>query len=119
MVFKLANEVFLRVEGNSSGRGWGQEGSNGGDVVLNAADQEIDGQILVDEISTLKMNLTEGSSFTGVVNPDGAEGDVDVTLSKDSTWTLTGDSYVSNFTGSTDNVIANGYHLYVDGEQVL
>ena len=22
-------------------------------------------------------------------------------------------------TGSTDNVIANGYHLYVDGEQVL
>ena len=76
-------------------------------------------QILVDEISTLKLNLTEGSSFTGAVNPDGAEGDVDVTLSKDSTWTLTGDSYVSSFTGSTDNVIANGYHLYVDGEQVL
>ena len=24
-----------------------------------------------------------------------------------------------SFTGSTDNVIANGYHLYVDGEQVL
>lgn len=119
VVFKLVNEVFLRIEGNSSERGWGQEGSNGGDVVLNAADQEIDGQILVDEISTLKMNLTEGSSFTGVVNPDGAEGDVDVTLSKDSTWTLTGDSYVSSFTGSTDNVIANGYHLYVDGEQVL
>lgn len=42
-----------------------------------------------------------------------------MTLSKDSTWTLTGDSYVSSFTGSTDNVIANGYHLYVDGEQVL
>lgn len=119
VVFKLANEVFLRIEGNSSERGWGQEGSNGGDVVLDAADQEIDGQILVDDISTLKLNLTDGSSFTGAVNPDGAEGTVDVTLSKDSTWTLTGDSYVSSFTGSTDNVIANGYHLYVDGEQVL
>lgn len=119
VVFKLANEVFLRVEGNSSSRGWGKEGANGGDVVLDAADQEIDGQILVDDISTLKLNLTEGSNFTGAVNPDGAEGTVDVTLSKDSTWTLTGDSYVSSFTGSTDNVIANGYHLYVDGEQVL
>lgn len=119
VVFKLANEVFLRVEGNSSSRGWGKEGANGGDVVLDAADQEIDGQILVDDISTLKLNLTEGSSFTGCINPDGAEGTVDVTLSKDSTWTLTGDSYVSSFTGSTDNVIANGYHLYVDGEQVL
>lgn len=119
VVFKLANEVFLRIEGNSSERGWGQEGSNGGDVVLNAADQEIDGQILVDSISSLKLNLTEGSGFTGCINQDGAEGTVDVTLSKDSTWTLTGDSYVSSFTGSTDNVIANGYHLYVDGEQVL
>lgn len=49
VVFKLANEVFLRVEGNSSSRGWGKEGANGGDVVLDAADQEIDGQILVDD----------------------------------------------------------------------
>ena len=73
----------------------------------------------MDSISSLKLNLTEGSGFTGCINPDGAEGTVDVNLSKDSTWTLTGDSYVSSFTGSTDNVIANGYHLYVDGEQVL
>lgn len=119
VAFKLANEVFLRVEGNSSGRGWGTEGSNGGDVVLNAENQEIEGQILVDEISSLKLSLTDGSTFTGSINPDGAEGTVDVTLSEDSTWTLTGDSYVTSFTGSTDNITANGYHLYVNGEQVL
>ncbi len=119
VAFKLANEVFLRVEGNSSSRGWGTEGSNGGDVVLNAENQEIEGQILVDEISSLKLSLADGSSFTGSINPDGAEGTVDVTLSEDSTWTLTGDSYVTSFTGSTDNITANGYHLYVNGEQVL
>ena len=119
VAFKLANEVFLRVEGNSSSRGWGTEGSNGGDVVLNAENQEIEGQILVDEISSLKLSLTDGSTFTGSINPDGAEGTVDVTLSEDSTWTLTGDSYVTSFTGSTDNITANGYHLYVNGEQVL
>ena len=119
VAFKLANEVFLRVEGNSSSRGWGTEGSNGGDVVLNAENQEIEGQILLDEISSLKLSLTDGSTFTGSINPDGAEGTVDVTLSEDSTWTLTGDSYVTSFTGSTDNITANGYHLYVNGEQVL
>ena len=119
VAFQLANEVFLRVEGNSSSRGWGQEGANGGDVVLDAASQKIEGQILVDSISSLKLNLTDGSSFTGSINPDGAAGTVDVTLSDDSTWTLTGDSYVSSFTGSTSNITANGYHLYVDGEQVL
>lgn len=119
VAFTLVNEVFLRVEGNSSSRGWGTEGSNGGDVVLNAENQKIEGQILVDEISSLKLSLTDGSSFTGSINPDGAEGTVDVTLSEDSTWTLTGDSYVTSFTGSTDNITANGHHLYVNGEQVL
>lgn len=74
VVFKLANEIFLRVEGNSSSRGWGKEGANGGDVVLDAADQEIDGQILVDDISSLKLNLTDGSSFTGAVNPGRCRG---------------------------------------------
>ena len=88
-------------------------------MVLNAENQEIEGQILVDEISSLKLSLTDGSTFTGSINPDGAEGTVDVTLSEDSTWTLTGDSYVTSFTGSTDNITANGYHLYVNGEQVL
>ena len=29
------------------------------------------------------------------------------------------DGETCSSTGSTDNVIANGYHLYVDGEQVL
>ena len=30
-------------------------------------------------------------------------------------WTLTGDSYVSEFNGDAANVIANGYTLYVSG----
>ncbi|MDO4262562.1 MAG: hypothetical protein Q4C82_10820, partial [Eubacteriales bacterium] len=119
VAFTLANEVFLRVEGNSGRRGWGTEGENGGDVVLNASGQEIEGKILVDEISSLALSLTEGSSFTGAVNPDGEGGEVAVTLSADSTWTLTGDSYISSFEGSADNIVSGGYHLYVNGEQLV
>ena len=119
VAFTLANDVFLRVEGNSSSRGWGTEGANGGDVTLTADSQEFTGNILVDEISSLVLTMKNGTSYEGAINPDGAGGTVDVTMDDDSTWTLTGDSYITSFDGDTSNITANGYHLYVNGEQVL
>ena len=119
VAFTLANDVFLRVEGNSSSRGWGTEGANGGDVTLTADSQEFTGNILVDEISSLALTMKNGTSYEGAINPDGDGGTVDVTLDDDSTWTLTGDSYITSFDGDTSNITANGYHLYVNGEQVL
>ena len=38
-----------------------------------------------------------------------------MTLDSTSTWTLTGDSYVTEFHGDASNVISNGYTLYVGG----
>ena len=119
VAFTLANDVFLRVEGNSSSRGWGTEGANGGDVTLTADSQEFTGNILVDEISSMVLTMKNGTSYEGAINPDGDGGTVDVTLDDDSTWTLTGDSYITSFDGDTSNITANGYHLYVNGEQVL
>ena len=119
VAFTLANDVFLRVEGNSSSRGWGTEGANGGDVTLTADSQEFTGNILVDEISSLALTMKNGTSYEGAINPDGDGGTVDVTLDDNSTWTLTGDSYITSFAGDTSNITANGYHLYVNGEQVL
>ena len=115
----LANDTFLRVEGNSSSRGWGTQGANGGDVVLDAKAQKIEGNIIVDSISSLDFSMTEASSFTGAINSDGDAGTVNVTLDDTSTWTLTADSYVTSFTGELTNITANGYHLYVNGEQVI
>ena len=119
VAFTLANDVFLRVEGNSYSRGWGTEGANGGDVTLTADSQEFTGNILVDEISSLALTMKNGTSYEGAINPDGDGGTVDVTLDDNSTWTLTGDSYITSFDGDTSNITANGYHLYVNGEQVL
>ena len=119
VAFTLANDVFLRVEGNSSSRGWGTEGANGGDVTLTADSQEFTGNILVDEISSLVLTMKNGTSYEGAINPDGDGGTVDVTLDDNSTWTLTGDSYITSLDGDTSNITANGYHLYVNGEQVL
>ena len=75
--------------------------------------------------SRLTLNLSEGSSFTGsidgsIVNASGGTvstetGTVSVTLDSTSTWTLTGDSYITEFNGDVGNIISNGYTLYVNG----
>ena len=114
-----ANDQLLTIAGNNSSRGWGTSGSNGGDVVLTTSSQEMDGNITVDDISTLDMTLSDGSAFTGTINSTGDAGEVNVTLDSSSTWTLTGDSYITSFDGDLSQINANGYQLYVNGSAVL
>ncbi|MCR4690372.1 MAG: hypothetical protein K5739_03380 [Lachnospiraceae bacterium] len=105
--------VFLRAEA----AGWGKEGSNGGHVNMYAANQSIDGNMIVDDISTLNLYLSDGSSFTGTINTDGAKGSVYVELKDGSTWTLTGDSHIGSLTCQADSINLNGHKLYVDGKE--
>ena len=105
---------FLRAEA----AGWGNEGSNGGHVNLNASGQVIEGNIIVDDVSTLNLYLKDDSEFTGAINTDGQKGDVYVEIEDGSTWTLTADSYVSGLTVSKGSSIdLNGHKLYVDGKE--
>ncbi len=113
------NTNLLTVAGNNGSRGWGTAGSNGGTVTFNLSGQTITGPIYVDSISNLTMNLTNGSAYTGAIDSDGTKAAfLSVTLDSTSTWTLTGDSYVTAFNGSLENIVANGYTLYVNGVAV-
>lgn len=103
--------VFLRA----AAAGWGSEGSNGGQVNLNATNQVINGDMIVDDISVLNLYLKSGSTFNGAVNTDGAAGDVYVELSGGSEWVLTGDSYITSLTCEADSINLNGHKLYVNG----
>lgn len=104
--------VFLRAEA----AGWGSEGSNGGHVNMTAADQEINGDMVVDEVSELNLYLKDGSVFTGAVNSDGAAGGVYVEIEEGSKWILTGDSYITSLTCGADAIDLNGYTLHVGDE---
>jgi hypothetical protein len=104
--------VFLRAEA----AGWGSEGSNGGHVNMTAADQEINGDMVVDEVSELNLYLKDGSVFTGAVNSDGAAGGVYVEIEEGSKWILTGDSYITSLTCDAGAIDLNGHTLYVDGK---
>lgn len=108
---------FLRIEGNSVG--WGTTGANGGDVALTASNQTIEGNITVDSISSLVYVLKDNSSYSGAIFSDASEdvseiGTVDVTIEEGSTWTLTGDSYVSTL-DNQGTIVTGDYTLYVNG----
>ena len=105
---------FLRIQKDS----WGNSGSNGGTVTLNLTKQKVEGTIVVDSLSTLTMNLTNKSSFTGSIS---SEGTVSITLDKDSSITLTGDTYIKSLDNkdtTNSNINLNGYKLYVNGKEL-
>ena len=104
--------VFLRAEA----AGWGSEGSNGGHVNMTASSQEINGDMVVDQVSELNLYLKNTSVFTGAVNSDGAAGSVYVEIEEGSRWVLTGDSYITSLTCGADAIDLNGYTLHV-GDQ--
>ena len=104
---------FLRVQKDS----WGKSGSNGGTVTLTMSNQKATGNIVVDSISKLSMELSGGSSYTGTINGENA-GEVELVLDASSKITLTGDSYVKSLTNAdatNSNINLNGYKLYVGG----
>ena len=103
---------FLRIEA----AGWWKEGSNGWDVTLTLINQIIKWNILVDSISSLVMNITNGSNFEWAINTANESEDITVTLDANSTWTLTADSYITtlnNEVSDNSNINLNGYKLVV------
>lgn len=95
---------------------WGKTGENGGHLTLRTSNQELSGNIMADSISTIALDMTNGSSLVGAVNTDNTAKEVTVKLSKDSNWILTGDSYIkslSNEDTTSSNIQLNGYKLVV------
>lgn len=107
---------FLRIQKDS----WGNTGSNGGNVTLNLTNQEVEGNVVVDSISKLTMNLLNRSSLKGMIN-NSNEGEITLTLDETSNITLTGDTYVKSLTNAdstNSNIHLNGYKLYVNGVEL-
>ena len=113
---------LLRVVGN--GR-WGNVGSNGGNLVFTCSNQTLTGDILVDNISTLKMTLTDNSTYTGSINitenanaTSTVDNNVAVTVEAGSTWTLTGNCTISTLTNN-GTINFNGYTITLADGTVL
>ena len=119
---EIVNEDAENILLSVCADGWSGAGNS---AVLKAVSQKLSGAVKVGSDSALTLELTEGSAFTGSIDGSIADaegktvssetGAVTVTLDSTSTWTLTADSYVTELSGSTENIDLNGYTLYVNG----
>ena len=108
---------FIRIQKDS----WGKEGSNGGDVTLKLINQKVTGNIVVDSISKLSLNLTKSSKYEGTINSSNEAKEITLKLDKSSKIKLTGDSYITSLEDEDDdysNIDLNGYKLYVNGKEL-
>lgn len=124
------SKFFLMCTGNTNERGWGTAGANGSDCTFTADDQDMEGAVIWDSISDLDFYMTNGSTLTGYFADDetyagnGGDGYCSVYISDDSTWTVTGDSEISNLynegtivdvDGKTISIVGTDGTIYVEG----
>jgi hypothetical protein len=124
------SEFFLQCTGNTNQRGWGSSGSNGADCNFTAIDQTMSGDVIWDSISQLDFYMTGSSSLTGAVTDDetwagnGGNGYCSMYISSGSTWTVTGNSTVTNLynagtikdaSGNTVSIVGTDGTSYVTG----
>lgn len=125
LIHRDSEGYLLNVTGNSASRGWGTAGANGGQVNFTANNQTLDGDIIIDTISTLNMRLSGNSSFTGTINiVDNAQGgaavsdNAVVTIDSGSTWALTGDCTLTSLVNN-GSINFNGYTITLADGTVL
>ena len=108
---------FLRIQ---TGK-WGNNGSNGGVVTMNLSNQKITGDIIVDSISTLDLNVTNKSILTTSIDKENQAKNVKLSISNDSVLVLTSNTYLDsleNENTSNSNIYSNGYKLYVGSKEI-
>lgn len=106
-----ADGNLLRIQKDS----WGSNGNNSGDVVFKLSNQKVYGNIVVDDISKLEMNLSNGSYWEGSTNGN----DITLNLDNNSKIKLTGDCHIKSLNRDSTNIDFYGHKLYVDGNEIV
>ena len=105
--------IFLRAQAGK----WGTSGANGGQVSLHLSNDEVYGDMELDSISSLTLELEEGSYLRGKLTASTAS----VKLSETSVWVLEGDVAIDALEDADaeyQNIYSNGHTLTVNGTAV-
>ena len=115
------NDFFLKCTGNSNQRGWGTSGSNGADCNFTADNQKMEGDVIWDSISQLDFYMSNGSTLKGAVTDDesnagkGGSGYCNFYIAKGCTWTVTGNSTLTNLYNAGTIVDNDGKTVTIKG----
>ena len=100
----------------------GSSATKGGNTHLVCSNQILSGIIYIDSNSKATLNLSNSSSYTGRITTGKIAKMAAATLDATSSWSLTGDSYLTSFTNANltnSNIISNGYHIFLNGIKIL
>jgi len=126
MFYNTNNRDSLSLEGvrlvnasdtliNCKKGGWGNRDTarRGGRLGVSAKKQTLSGLVCADKDSQVSLKMTDGSEFTGTLNPDNTAASASIEIDKSSCWSLTADSYVSGtLKAGLPSIQSNGHTLY-------
>lgn len=118
--FDSSSVDFIDALGNDSNN-WGTAGKNGATATFTLISEKVAGNIAVDDTSSVDLYLFDGTSYTGATSISSnsaadkttADAPLTVNVGSDSSWTVTGDSTVTNL-----NVADGGKVVDSDGKTV-
>ncbi len=104
---------------DASASRWGRKGQNGGTAVIKTSNQVLEGDLLADAESSIRLALSDGSMLKGSVNPGSTAKSAEVEIDYSSVWELSDDAYVTRIDalfsgGEVSNIVGNGYDVYYD-----
>ena len=88
--------------------------------MLTSRRKALTGKILANNISKVKLALTDGSSWRGSLNEDNQADSASIALDRSSSWELTANSYVTSISdkdASFANIKSNGHNIYYAASQ--
>ena len=106
--------ALLRTVGSDDSRGQ-DSGKIGSDCAIIAKNQTLRGDIILDAFSSISLTLRGETEYTGTINTANTARAAKVTLEAGATWTLTGNAYLTSFTGRVGDIVTNGFTVYVNG----
>lgn len=96
---------------------WGEAGKNGGHLLLKSSNQKLEGDILVDEISSVRMEMGKKTSYKGSINSEN-KGIASVFMEKGADWILTDNCYLESIEfdqpveKGIKSINSKGYNIY-------
>jgi len=99
--------------------GWGNRDTarRGGRLGVSTKSQTMAGLICADSDSQVSIAMTDGSEFTGALNPDNTAASASISLDATSCWSITADSYVNGaLRADLASLQSNGHDLYYSSQ---
>ena len=88
-----SNDEIISIKADD----WGIQGQNYGEAKVTLEKQSLKGDILVDDQSSLDLNLKKGSKFNGnITGPNSSKRTVKVYMGKGTKWSFKGDCYLTS-----------------------